>query len=331
MCYPILILMKARWWPIIRKALHLPFPETENAPFPVRYRSAWEFRKWLIITKRLALDLFLILLGVFSAGFGLKGFLLPNKFIDGGAVGISLLLAELDLWPLSKILLVVNIPFILLAVRTVHKEFAWKTCLGIILLALAVAFIPYPEITQDRLLIAVFGGFFIGLGVGLAIRGGGVLDGTEVLAIYLSKRFGFTMGDIILMMNIAIFSVAVYLLSVEIALYSLLTYLAASKTVDFVIEGIDEYMSVTIISPKAEQLRLMITEKLGRGVTVFKGERGYGRTLLQNSEIRIIYTVVTRWEVSRLKLEIESISPDAFVIVNSVKDTKGGMLKRRTI
>jgi len=141
---------------------------------------------------------------------------------------------------------------------------------------------------------------------------------------------GVTMGDVILIINVVIFSVAAYLLSVEVALYSLLTYLAASKTVDFVIEGIEEYTAVTIISPKAEEIRLMITEELRRGVTVFKGERGFGKTGHQG-DLRIIYTVITRLEVNKLKAEIEKISPDAFVVMTSIKDTKGGMIKRRPL
>jgi uncharacterized membrane-anchored protein YitT (DUF2179 family) len=171
---------------------------------------------------------------------------------------------------------VVNIPFVILGFNTIGKDFAIKTILGIIALACAVAFINYPIVTEDKLLVAIFGGFFLGAGIGLAMRGGGVIDGTEVLAINLSKRIGGSVGDIIMVINIIIFSIAAYVLSLETAMYSILTYLAASKTVDFILDGIEEYTGVTIISHKSEEIRNMITGKLGRGVTIFNGKRGFG-------------------------------------------------------
>ena len=296
-----------------------------------KYQLAKEIREVKVTTRRLFNDFFLISLGVISAGFGLDGFLLPNDFIDGGAVGISLLITAVTDFPLSLILIVVNIPFIILGLTTIGKEFAIKTALGIVALSLSVALIPYPEITNDKLLTSVFGGFFLGLGIGMAMRGGGVIDGTEVLAINLSRRMGLTIGDVILVINVVIFSIAAYVLSIETALYSMLTYLAASKTVDFVIEGIEEYTGVTIISLKAQEMKRMIIEEMGRGVTVYKGERGFGKTGYSEGEIKIVYTVITRLEVSKLNLEIEKIDPNAFVIMNSIKDTKGGMIKKRSV
>lgn len=295
------------------------------------YEIAKKFRQFKVRMKRLGVDVFMISLGVLSAGFGLKGFLLPNNFIDGGAVGISLLLSELSGISLSILLVLINIPFIILGYWSISKEFAVKTALAIIALALVVALVPYPQITADKLLVAVFGGFFLGTGIGLAVRGGGVIDGTEVLAINISRKLGLSIGDIILILNIIIFSFAAWLLSIETAMYSILTYLAASRTVDFIIEGIEEYTGVTIISVKYEELRIMITEEMGRGLTIYKGERGFGKSGHSYHEIKIIYTVLTRLEVSRLKTEIEKIDPDAFVIMNSIKDTKGGMIKKRRL
>lgn len=281
--------------------------------------------------KRIIKESFLLAIGVLAAGFGLRSFLLPNDFIDGGTVGISLLLAETTRIPLPILLVLVNIPFIALGFKTMGKEFALKTALGIVGLSLAVAFFPYSIITEDKLLIAVFGGFFLGAGIGFAVRGGGVIDGTEVLAIYLSKKVGLSIGDVIMVINIGIFSVAAYLLSIETALYSILTYLAASKTVDFIIEGIEEYTGVTIISSKSEAIRSMILKKMGRGVTIYKGEKGFRRSDDPNSSINIVYTVLTRLEISKLNTEIERIDPEAFVIMNSIKDTKGGMIKKRPL
>ncbi len=298
---------------------------------PSNYELAKQFHQLKVRSRRLATDVFLISLGVLSAGFGLRGFLLPNNFIDGGAVGISLLISEISGISLSILLIVVNIPFIILGYYSISKEFAIKTAIGIMALSIMVAFFPYPQITADKLLVAVFGGFFLGSGIGLAVRGGGVIDGTEVLAINLSKKIGLTIGDIILILNIIIFSFAAWLLSIETALYSILTYLAASKTVDFIIEGIEEYTGVTIISIKYDEIKNMITDELGRGLTIYKGERGFGRSGHRDNEIKIIFTVLTRLEVNRLKTGIEKIDPEAFVIMNSIKDTKGGMIKKRPL
>ncbi|WP_337044333.1 YitT family protein [Emticicia sp. 17c] len=296
-----------------------------------KYKFAKEVREAKVTIKRLFKDFFLISLGVLSAGFGLDGFLLPNDFIDGGATGISLLITAVTGYPLSLMLILINIPFIIIGLTVVGKEFAIKTAIGIVALSLAVALIPYPEITHDKLLTSVFGGFFLGLGIGMAMRGGGVIDGTEVLAITLSRRMSLTIGDVILVINVIIFSVAAYVLSIETALYSMLTYLSASKTVDFVIEGIEEYTGVTIISLKPMEIKKMIIEEMGRGVTVYKGERGFGKTGYTEGETKIVYTVITRLEVSKLNLEIEKIDPNAFVIMTSIKDTKGGMIKKRSV
>ncbi len=289
-------------------------------------KSVYKFRVFLINSFK---DFVLLTLGFLSAGFGLRGFLLPNHFVDGGATGISLLINQTFQLPLSVLLIIVNIPFILLGYHQLGRAFVFKTIYAILGLALVVAFIPYPVITSDKLLVSVFGGFFLGAGIGLAVRGGGVLDGTEVVAIYISRRTSLTIGDVILLINIIIFSFAAYLLGLEVALFSILIYLAASKTVDFIIEGIEEYTGVTIISPKSHEISTMISEKMGHGITVFKGIRGFGKTGHSITETDIIFTVITRLEISRLQTEIEAIDPHAFVVMHSIKDTKGGMIKKR--
>jgi uncharacterized membrane-anchored protein YitT (DUF2179 family) len=274
-------------------------------------------------------DAGLIGVGSLSAGFGLKSMLLPNRFIDGGATGISLLVTKISGYPLSLIIVIVNLPFILLGFRQIGKAFTLKTALGIFGLALCLTFIEYPTLTNDKLLVAVFGGFFLGAGIGFAIRGGGVLDGTEVLAIYVSRKTGATIGDVILVVNVIIFTAAVYFLGIESALYSMLTYLSASRTVDFFVEGIDEYFGVTIITHKSGEIRRAITEKMGRGYTIYRGAGGYGKQGHVSKDMDIIFTVVTRLEVSRLQNEISIIDEDAFVVMNAVKDTRGGMIKKR--
>jgi uncharacterized membrane-anchored protein YitT (DUF2179 family) len=281
--------------------------------------------------KKIIIDLFLIFCGVFCAGFGLKGFLMPSNFIDGGTMGLSLLATEVFKINLSLLIIVINAPFIILGKKIINNEFAFKSAFAIAALAFWVAIFPYPHITNDKLLIAVFGGFFLGAGVGLTMRGGAVLDGTEVLAITLSKNSGLSIGDVIMVINIIIFSLAAWLISIETALYAMLTYLAASKTVDFLIEGIEEYTSVNIISLKEEKIRDMIVNKLGRGITVYKGERGFGKSGEKLYDLKIINTIITRLEVSKIKHEIELIDPEAFIYMTSVKDMKGGMIKKRRL
>ncbi len=275
-------------------------------------------------------EFFLIILGIFSASFGLKGFLLVNHFIDGGATGISLLIAALTNIPLYILIICVNIPFMILAYKFMGRSFAIKATLAIIGLSLCLAIIKFPTVTKDNLLDAVFGGFFLGIGIGLVIRGGAVIDGTDALAVYLSQKLRTTIGDIIIVINVVIFSTAAYFLGVEIAFYSIITYFAASKALDFIIEGIEEYIGVTIISTYNEEIRKMIIEKIGRGVTIYKGRGGFDKTG-KKQEIDIIYTIVTRLELIKLNAEIEKIDPNAFLVFSSVKDIKGGVVKKRPL
>ncbi len=323
--------MSAYWknW-ITRRALKTD-PGKQGPDRPVSsYRQARGYREMLITIRHTARDFLLILMGVFSAAFGFKGFLLTNGFIDGGATGISLLISALSIIPLYVLIICVNIPFMILGYTTMGWNFAVKTVIAISGLALVLATVPFPNVTDDNLLVAIFGGFFLGAGIGLTVRGGAVIDGTEILAIYLSRKLGTTIGDIIILINILIFSAAAYFLSMEIALYSMITYLAASKTLDFIVEGIEEYTGVTIVSAHSEEIRQMIINKLGRGVTVYSGKRGYGKKG-ETKDVDIIYTVITRLEINKLHTEIEKIEPDAFVVMSSVKDTRGGMIKKRRL
>lgn len=270
-----------------------------------------------------------ISLGVLSAGFGLKGFLLPNGVLDGGVTGISLLVSALSKYPLSILIILINLPFIVLGYFQIGKSFVFKSIIAIVSLAIVLEGIDYPVITTDKLLVAVFGGFFLGAGIGLSVRGGAVLDGTEVLAIYLSKKLGLTIGDLILIFNLFIFSSAAYFLSIEVALYSILTYIAASKTVDFVVEGVEEYIGITIISERSEDIRIMILEKMERGATIYNGKRGFARRGEKLSKTDIIYTVITRLEIAKFRKEIRKIDPVAFIVMNSVRDIIGGVIKKR--
>jgi uncharacterized membrane-anchored protein YitT (DUF2179 family) len=275
-------------------------------------------------------DLVLIMLGITSAAFALESFLLPSSFIDGGATGISLLISQVGGVPLYFLLILVNAPFVFLGYKIIGKQFAIKTALAITGLAICVATVHFPEITRDKLLVAVFGGFFLGAGIGLSVRGGAVIEGTEVLAIFLSKKLGSTIGDVIVSINILVFSTAAYFLSIETALYSMITYLAASRTLDFIIEGIEEYTSVTIISSHSEEIREMIINKMGRGVTIYNGKKGFGKRG-ETKDVEIVFTVITRLELNKLNTELKRIDPFAFIVMSSVKDTRGGMIKKRPL
>lgn len=272
---------------------------------------------------RQCLSGFLLLLGTLVAGVGLASFLLPNQFIDGGVTGISMLFSRLFGWPLSGLLIAVNIPFVIFGHRQIGRTFAIKSALAIAALALWLVLIPFPVATTDKLLGAVFGGFFIGAGVGLAIRGGGVLDGTEILALIVSKKTFATVGEVILGLNVVIFFCAGLVFGIEPALYSVLTYFAAFKTIDYILHGIEAYNGVMIFSGKQEVIRQAILSKLGRGVTVLKAIGGYSAT-----EREVLYCVVTRLELAPLQTLVKAEDEQAFIVVSPVHQVMGGVVKQ---
>ncbi len=312
----------------IKKNIEAPSNADNHQPLS-RFQVAKNFRELRITVKRWLKEGILIIAGIFLAAFGLESFLLPSNFIDGGATGIALLISEISTFSLSVLLVIINIPFVFLGYKILGKEFAIKAALAISGLAIVTATVHFPEVTHDKLLVAIFGGFFLGAGIGLTVRAGGVLDGTEVLAIAITRKTSLTIGDIIMTINIMVFATAAYFLKIETALYSMITYLAASKTLDFIIEGIEEYTGITIVSSHSGEISNMIEVKLGRGFTIYKGKRGFGKKG-STGDVDIIYTVITRLEISKLNGEIEKIDPYAFVVMQSVKDTKGGMIKKRS-
>ena len=275
-------------------------------------------------------DAFLIVLGVACAAFGLEGFLLPSSFIDGGVTGICLLLQQVTGLPLPLLLIAVNLPFLYLATVVIGRKFAIKTALSILLLSLCLLFVHFPELTEDKLLVAVFGGFFIGTGIGLSMRGGSVLDGTEVLAIYLSRKAGVKVSDWVIMINVVIFGSAALLLSVEQALYSVLTYFVASKALDFIVDGVEEYTGVFIISPNSDAIRDALILRVGCGVTQLHGQGGFGVSTVLPDQ-KVLYVVITRLEIHKLLRVVRDIDETAFVTMNSLNDVHGGMVKRRKI
>src|SRR4051812_10912216 len=255
-------------------------------------------------------NVLLIAAGVFSAAMGLKGFLLSSHFIDGGVTGISMLLSLTTPLPLAIWLPVINLPFVVVGYRQMGAAFAVRSALAILALAIVLATVHFPDVTHDLLLTAVFGGVFIGAGIGFAMRGGAVLDGTEIAALLIGKRSAvLKVGDVILGFNIVLFLVAMTILGTEPALYSILTYVAAARTLDFILHGIEEFTAITIMSEACDGIRAAIIDQMGRGVTVYKARGG------KSGEDRLIlYCVVTRLEIGRVMRIVDALDPVAFVI-----------------
>ncbi|MFC0514204.1 YitT family protein [Mucilaginibacter angelicae] len=275
-------------------------------------------------------DVVTVIIGILFCGFALKGFLVPNSFFDGGVTGISLLIHELYHINIAFVIIAANIPFIIMGMFQVNRTFALKTFACVIALGICLLYVPYPVITSDKLLVSIFGGVFMGLGVGLSIRGGCALDGIEILALYTLKRSSFTISEIILGINIIIFLIAAVELGLPTALYSILTYYTASRTISFVIDGLEEYTAVNIISGQSEIIKEKLVMELGRGITIYKGERGFLKESFDvHQPVDIIFTVITRLEVRRLKNLVHSIDPKAFIFTNSIKEAAGGVLKKR--
>ncbi|MEO9144158.1 MAG: YitT family protein [Ginsengibacter sp.] len=277
-------------------------------------------------------DALFIIVGVVLAAFSLKGFLIPNGFFDGGITGISLLIHEIYGFDISYVIMLANLPFIIICIYAINFNYALKTFFCILLLGICLFYFPHFAITSDKLLVSIFGGFFLGAGIGLTMRAGCAIDGIEILALYTWRKTSFTISEIILAINILIFSIAAFRFGVEVALYSMLTYFTATKTVDYVVEGLEAYIGVTIISGKSEIIKDRLVNEMGRGITIYKGERGFlpGKFDL-HSDCDIIFTVITRLEIRKLKNLVSEIDPRSFVFASTIKEASGGIIKRRHI
>jgi|SRR5690554_2559505 len=270
------------------------------------------------------------LFGVFIAVVGLKGFLVPNHFLDGGVTGLSILIEGFAQIHMSILLVVLNIPFIIIGFNKISRTFGVKAMLAVLLLSAGMYYIEIPLFTTDKLLIAAFGGFFIGLGIGFVIRGGGVIDGFDVIGQYTERNSAFTASEIIMTLNIFMILAAAYKFGIEAGMYSILVYFTAMKTTDYVVEGFEQYTALNIISSHSEEIKSIIAKDFGKGLVVYKGERGY---LPESFDVRadcdIIVTVVTRLEIYRLSEAILRVDPKAFMFVNRLKEVKGGTIERR--
>lgn len=268
-------------------------------------------------------------LGLFIAVIALKGFMLPNNFLDGGVTAISILVNKIFKIHMSVLLIVFNLPFLIIGYRKIGKTFSIQSLMAILIMAVLMYFVNIPTVTNDKLLIAVFGGFLMGLGIGLVIRGGGVIDGLEVIAHYTNKKTGFTTSEIILVFNSLVILGAALKFGLETAMYSILVYFTAMKTSDYVVDGFEEFTALNIISKDFDAVKSLIVNDFGKAISVYKGERGYlpGSFNLKY-DCDIIMTIVTRLEIHRIKQEVSKIDPNAFFFVQSIKEVKGGIIKQ---
>lgn len=269
----------------------------------------------------------MIFIGTILAAVGLEIFLVPNQIIDGGIIGISILLSYITQIPLSIFIIVLNLPFLYIGYNQIGKTFAISTVFAVVSLAGWVAYFrPIPELTNDLFLAAVFGGIIVGVGVGLVIRYGGSLDGTEIIAIILDKRTGFSVGEIVMFINLFILGSAGFVFSWDKAMYSLVAYFVAFKVIDITIEGLDESKGVMIVSEKPDEIAAALMARLGRGVTVMFGEGGF-----TGEPKKILYSVITRLEIAKLKAIVYEWDEDAFVTIHEVHEVIGGRVKKKAI
>ena len=282
---------------------------------------------------KLVLDLKNFLHLVFGTGLAvlaMKGFMIPNRFLDGGITGISILLHEIFHINISLLVIFLNVLFIYLGYLRIGKTFAVQTTIAVMLLALGLLFIDIKPITSDKLLIATFGGLLIGAGVGLVIRGGGVIDGAEVIAVFTRRRTGFSNSEIIMLINSIIFAIAAIKFGIETAMYSVITYFTATRATNYVVDGIEEFTAMNIISARQEDIKSLLVNDMGKGITVYKGERGYLPGSFDiKTDCEIIVTIVTRLEIKQIQDAVMSIDPKAFVFVQSIKEASGGILKAK--
>jgi uncharacterized membrane-anchored protein YitT (DUF2179 family) len=285
----------------------------------IEWKSVWNLK-----------NLLHLVLGTGLAVLAMKGFMIPNRFMDGGITGISILLHEIFHINISFLVIVLNVVFIYLGYIRIGKTFAVQTTIAVALLSLGLLFVEITPITHDKLLIAIFGGILIGTGVGLVIRGGGVIDGAEVIAVFTKRRTGFSNSEIIMLFNTILFAIAAFQFGIETAMYSIITYFTATRATDYVVDGIEEFTALNIISTQPEEVKSFLVNELGKGITVYKGERGYLPGSFDiKTDCEIVVTIVTRLEIKQIEEAVMKIDSKAFIFVQSIKEATGGILKSK--
>jgi uncharacterized membrane-anchored protein YitT (DUF2179 family) len=270
-----------------------------------------------------------ILLGSLFIVLGVKGFMMPNQFLDGGVLGTSILLHELFHFNIGLLIIVLNLPFLFIGYKKIGKGFAFVTFISGIVTAILISIIEIPVITHDKILISIFGGVCIGIGMGLVIKAGGVIDGLEVIADYTTKRIGLSTGEIVLAINALVISIAAYHFGIETGMYSILTYFTAMKVSDYVVDGFEEYTALHIVSPNFEnEIKSLIVNDFGKAISINKSKRGYlPKNMEQITDCDTIVVILTRLELHKIKLAITDMDPNAFLYVHSIKEVKGGVVK----
>ncbi len=275
--------------------------------------------KFLFIVNKL----FFLTLGAFIASFALECFLVPNNIIDGGIVGVSMILSYITKYNLGLLIFVINIPFILLAFTKMGKYFVFQTLYAVSMLAIGINIFQAHHITDDLLLATVFGGIILGTGVGIVLKNEGSLDGTEIMSLVLSKKFGFSVGEIIMGFNVFIYFGAGLVFGWNKAMYSVLTYFIAYRVIDIVLEGLNSSKSVEIISDKAYDIGQELIDRFEISVTYLKGIGGYSKT-----EKTIIYCVISRLELAKLKEVVKEFDPKAFISIVDVHEAYGSRMSK---
>ena len=275
-------------------------------------------------------EFFQLAIAIVLASIGLKAFLLPNGFLDGGVTGISILLNKITGFEISIILPVISIPFFVIGWFTVSKRIVIRSLISVLILSLVIHFENFQPITDDKLLISIFGGLFLGAGIGIAIKNGSVLDGSEILGIFVNERTGISIGLIIFWFNVVLFLLAGFLFSLEVAMYSVLTYIITAKTIDLILEGFEDYVGLMIVTSKSGEMQKALLKDIGQGMTIYKGTKGYG-SQGEKQNLEIIHTVVNRIDTKKVYRVLKKVDKDAFVIEFDVNKVSGGVLRKYLI
>lgn len=286
-----------------------------------------KFQHRRLTKRKILFRILLITLGAALMAVGLEIFLVPNNVIDGGITGISIMLSYITGWKLGIFLFILNVPFFFLGYKQIGKTFAFSTLYGIIILSITTTLLhPVPAFTQDILLASVFGGIILGIGVGIVIRYGGSLDGTEILAILFNNKLPFSVGEIIMFFNLFILGSAGFVFTWDRAMYSLIAYFVAYKTIDITITGLDESKSVWIISDNSKEIGDAIMNRLGRGVTYMNGEGAFS-----GEDKKVIFCIINRLEEAKLKEIVTEYDDSAFLAVADIAEVRGGRFKKKEI
>ena len=272
-------------------------------------------------------EFFQLAIAIVLASIGLKAFLLPNGFLDGGVTGISILLNKITGFEISIILPVISIPFFVIGWFTVSKRIVIRSLISVLILSLVIHFENFQPITDDKLLISIFGGLFLGAGIGIAIKNGSVLDGSEILGIFVNERTGISIGLIIFWFNVVLFLLAGFLFSLEVAMYSVLTYIITAKTIDLILEGFEDYVGLMIVTSKSGEMQKTLLKDIGQGMTIYQGTKGYG-SQGEKQNLEMIHTVVNRIDTKKVYRVLKKVDKDAFVIEFDVNKVSGGVLRK---